>query len=130
MKLVIYVLAAVIALGTVSEAVAFSFLGDFWRDNYDTSCQTLKNATIDCTMCHPGGNTSELNPYSEDIQTAKEDPGFILWNEAVVYVETFDSDGDGVISSVEILTDCTLPGDPLSVPVGVSSWSNIKALYR
>lgn len=130
MRMLIYVLATVLVLGVSSEAVAFTSIGNDWRASYDTACQTLMDAATDCTLCHTGGDTSLLNPYAEDIQFAKTDPGFVLWIDAIEHVDPDDSDGDGVINNVEILTDCTFPGDALSVPLGDHTWSQIKALFH
>jgi hypothetical protein len=126
------VLAAVLILGLSSEAVATSFVVDFWQDYYDGTCDELRtSATIlnDCVLCHnSGGSSSDLNPYAEDLQTAHNQGG--PWSLAIAAIDGNDSDGDTVINNVEIMTDCTFPGDPLSVPLEEQTWSGIKALYR
>ena len=131
MRMLTFVLATILLLSVFSsEVVAFSTIAGSWRDTYDTACQELLDAAALCGFCHPGNDTSLLIPYATDLRTANDDQGFLLWSQAMAFIEGDDSDGDGVDNITEILTDCTDPGDPLSVPIGEHTWSQIKALFH
>ena len=67
-----------------------------------------------CDFCHPGFNTSALNPYSQDLESAYNANGKNL-DSALVAIEPLDSDGDGYINSDEFSAE-THPGDAQSVP--------------
>ena len=129
MKMLMFVLAAVLFLGLSTEAVAYEFIAEVWRAEYLSACSTLQTASNDCTLCHPGADTSQLNPYSEDLQFYKYDQD-VLWAIAVIAIDGDDSDGDGVDNGTEIDVDCTFPGDASSVPTWEQDWSQIKALFR
>jgi hypothetical protein len=131
MKIIVFILAALCFTGLGTEALANDLIAESWRAHHGFfSCTELDDAVDDCTLCHnDGGSTTDLNPYSEDIQFFKYDQD-VIWQVAITAIEGDDSDGDGVTSIVEIQDDCTFPGDPLSVPVEEFSWSKIQALYR
>jgi len=88
-----------------------------WLSEYPDRCQDLKDAAQSCTLCHSAGST--LNDYSKEME-----------NLDFAVIEGIDSDGDGRTNGQEILEDCTLPGDPDSVPVKFDSWGAIKVLFR
>ena len=113
--------------GLCSAAVATEIVAEAWRAQYLSACSELQLAADDCTLCHPGGDTGQLNPYSGDIQTARQ--GTATWSLAIIQIDGDDSDGDGVENGVEIDTDCTFPGDPDSVPTKEKTWGQIKELY-
>ena len=130
MRGLILVLVVLFFSGLGFDAVATNIIKVNWIDEYADSCLELLGAAGDCTLCHlDGGSLTDLNPYAEDMQSYKYDQD-VAWIFAIPGVGPDDSDGDTVINIVEIETDCTLPGDPLSVPVEEFSWSKIKALYR
>ena len=131
MKLLVFILAALCFTGLSTEAVSKELIAESWRLHHGIfACDELDAATHNCTLCHlDGGSLTDLNPYAEDIQFVKYDQD-VIWQVAIAGVEGNDSDGDGVINSVEIEWDCTFPGDPLSVPVEEQAWSRVKALYR
>jgi hypothetical protein len=63
-----------------------------------------------CVLCHPGGNTANLNGYAKDFAAA---------GHKFPAIEAKDSDGDGVSNLLEI-TAGTWPGDASDKP-GVAS---------
>jgi hypothetical protein len=130
MRIVMAILTVVFITGLSSEARATSFIVDFWQDIYGETCDQLRqSATIlnGCVLCHTaGGSSADLNPYALDIQAAHSG----TWAAAIQAVDQNDSDGDGTVNNVEILTDCTGPGDPENLPVESKTWSGIKALYQ
>ena len=135
MRMLTPLLGAVLLAGFCSESVATNLVKFDWLDRYGTgspiACAELLSAANDCTLCHPGGDTGQLDPYGTDIQTAKDDQGFLLWWQAMEFIESDDSDGDTVDNVTEILTDCTNPGDPDDVvPIEETTWSQIKAQYE
>ena len=101
------------------DARAYRPIANDWLDQYADVCPDLAVAANDCSLCHMPN--LDLNPYGSDIAQA---------NENFLAIEGDDSDGDGRTNGQEILLDCTLPGDAGSVPVSVSTWSHIKALFR
>jgi hypothetical protein len=132
MRGLIIVLVVLFLSGLTINAGATGIIKVNWLDEYSSrgACGELLGAANDCTLCHmSGGGSNDLNPYAEDMQTYKYDQD-VAWIFAIPGIAPDDSDGDGVISQVEIVTDCTLPGDPTSVPVEEFSWSKIQALYR
>ncbi len=78
-----------------------------------------------CITCHISNDSSEFNPYGEDLSNAS---GTLV--ERLKIIENEDSDGDGVINITEITTDRTFPGDPTSVPIALTAWGDIKVLFR
>ena len=104
------------------DGKAFTSIGLDWQTQYDTACSTLQDAATSaqsCVLCHTSG--FGLNSYGSDLNDAS-------LNFAAI--EADDSDGDGRTNIQEILEDCKLPGDDLSVPVDGDSWESVKALYR
>ena len=99
------ILILVMALTVVFSTSAFavnSYLTQF-RSKYGTGI------TIDsCTLCHPGGNTANLNQFATDYTLT----GAYTFNAAL---EALDSDGDGFTNIAEI-TARTFPGDAASHP--------------
>ncbi len=119
-------LASCMLLVLPQAAQAFNGIMKDWQDYY-TPCAPLIAA--DCNACHMNG--FDFNPYGDDIKT-RLDQGMTNI-EAFVAVEGMDSDGDTFSNGQEIVIDCTLPGDDTSlgtVAVAVTSWSQIKALFR
>jgi hypothetical protein len=114
-------LMATLAICALPASSAFAS-GDVlaaWLAAYPDVCQDLVDAANDCSLCH----TAEgVNPYGADLAAGDPlDP---------VAIEDLDSDDDGRTNGEEINEDCTLPGDPGSVPNDVVSWTQIKALFR
>jgi hypothetical protein len=132
MRCLLLVLVALIFSGLTMDAGATGIIKINWLDEYSSrgACGDLLSAANDCTLCHmSGGGSSDLNPYATDMKTYADDQS-VPYVVAIPGIEGDDSDGDTVINSVEILTDCTLPGDASSVPSKTVSWSNIKVLFR
>jgi len=124
-------LGAVLLAGFCSNAVATGLVAFDFADRYSSACSELLAEASNCMLCHPGGDTGQLDPYGTDLQTAKDDPGFPFWWQAMEFIESDDSDGDTVDNVTEILTDCTNPGDPDDVvPIEETTWSQIKAQYE
>lgn len=90
---------------------------DAWLANYPDPCADLITAAQSCVLCH--SSVPSLNSYGADMGSMD-----------FTAIEGLDSDGDGVTNGQEINVDCTLPGDPSSVPVTVDTWGDIKALFR
>lgn len=115
-------LALCLLVSISSEGMAFTSIGNNWRGEYPSSCQTLQDATTStesCVLCHTGG--FNFNAYGQALKDA---------NNNFASIENLDSDGDGRTNIQEIAEDCTFPGDSASVPVAGSSWESVKALYR
>jgi len=90
-----------------------------WQMDYaETACDMVLAAAADCSLCHT--TVPAVNPYGQDIA----DFGFGWFG-----IEPLDSDGDGRTNREEIMDDCSLPGDATS-PIGTTTWSRIRALYR
>jgi len=86
-----------------------------WLDTYPDACQDLVNAANSCILCHT--SVPNLNDYGDDIAQF-----------GIVGSEGRNSDGDWRTNINEI-GDCTLPGDPASVPVDHITWGAIKRLF-
>ena len=131
MRTLAVILGTVLVAGLWTPASATSFIVDFWQDEYSETCDELRRAATalhGCILCHTsGGSSSDLNPYAEDIQDVHDLGG--TWPNAIQTVDPDDSDGDGVSNNVEILTNCTYPGDATN-PVEGETWGGVKALYR
>ena len=110
-------------LGVVAgESLAYTGIGTNWRTEYPAACALLQDATRStqsCVLCHTAGDG--LNGYGSDLAQA---------NLNFAAIEGNDSDGDGRTNLQEILDDCTLPGDNLSVPADQDTWTAVKALFR
>ena len=130
MRTMIVIVGLVLLVSLYSEARATSFIVDFWQDEYNETCDQLRqSATVlqDCVLCHTaGGSAEDLNLYALDIQAAR----VVTWASAIKDVDQIDSDGDGVVNGTEILVDCTGPGDPQNLPVEHKAWGVIKTLYQ
>ena len=116
-KVGILLLAMVLTAGFSTMAFA--------HPQYLTSFQGIygSNITIDnCSLCHPGSNTSTRNQYANDFANASI--GNHTFNATL---EARDSDGDTFTNIAEI-TARTYPGDPASKPgtpppsVGMATW--------
>jgi hypothetical protein len=91
----------------VSAAVALSaYLANF-NSRYGTSGTVLNT----CNLCHPGGNTGQLNPYATD---------FLNSGNNFAAIESLDSDGDGY-TNIQEINARTFPGDPASHPISVDT---------
>ena len=136
-RLLTVVLAGALLAGYSSSGFAFGSIGDAWVDHYDLgvgdigACAEtiLLDARNDCTACHPNAQTDQLNGYGQDMFDYRDANGG-TWIGAIAAIGGDDSDGDGVSNDDECSVDCTLPGDPLSVPTEESTWSQIKGYYR
>ena len=130
MRTMIVIVGLVLLVSLYSEARATSFIVDFGQDEYNETCDQLRqSATVlqGCVLCHTaGGSAEDLNLYALDIQAAR----VVTWASAIKDVDQIDSDGDGVVNGTEILVDCTGPGDPQNLPVENNTWGVIKTLYQ
>ncbi len=88
--------------GTISTVYGLGSYTTSFNSRYGTAGTALGS----CTVCHPGGNTSQLNSYG----TAFANSGH---NYATI--ENLDSDGDGYTNLQEI-TARMFPGDAASHP--------------
>lgn len=116
-------LVACLLATQTGSAMAYGGIGDDWLAQYPDACKTLTDATLEangCVLCHYA-DSNALNPYGSDLASVSEN---------FVVAEGFDSDGDQRTNGEEILLDCTLPGDTLSVPEENPTWSAVKALFR
>jgi hypothetical protein len=102
-----------------TQSLAYRPIANAWKAQYVDVCPDLLAAADDCSLCHQPN--MDRNPYGSDVAQA---------NENFLAIEGLDSDGDGRTNGQEINQDCTLPGDSDSVPVSLTTWSHIKALYR
>jgi hypothetical protein len=94
--IVLLLLFTMIALAKSSYLTVFN-------ETYGT-----QNTRLDsCSTCHPGGRTSSLDAYGEDM-LAKYGEG-LSWGEAIIAIESFDSDGDGW-TNLEEINALTFPG--------------------
>jgi hypothetical protein len=110
------VLAGLVLL-TPTAALADGAWRDAWKAAYPDVCPDLTNAANSCVLCH--SSVPALNDYGADMGSMD-----------FASIEGMDSDGDTINNGQEILVDCTLPGDPSSVPNGQDSWGAVKALFR
>lgn len=101
------------------DAKAFRPIANDWLDFYADVCPDLAAAANDCSLCHLP--SMDRNPYGSAVADANQD---------FLAIGGDDSDGDGRTNGQEINQDCTMPGDAGSVPVSVTTWSHIKALFR
>jgi hypothetical protein len=118
-----YLATVVLALSAVLvadiDANANDTQQNLWKTRYPDVCSELTTAANDCSLCHT--TVPSLNPYGENLVGVSD----------ATTIENVDSDGDGVPNGIEILQDCTLPGDALSVPLDEDkTWSKLKALYE
>ena len=113
--LILSVIVIVVAGG--GQVQANETFKNLWLSAYPDVCATLREAATNCNLCHT--TAPALNPYGTD-NIGQSDP---------TTIENLDSDGDTVANGLEILVDCTLPGDP-PLAVEQDSWSGIKALFR
>ena len=86
--------------------------------HYPDACPDLVAAANDCTLCHV--SFEGLNSYGLALDAVGNLPSL---------VEHLDSDDDGRTNGQEV-ADCTLPGDPGSVPAETVAWSMLKARWR
>lgn len=91
-----------VVVGTVLSAMAVGNYLSLFNTQYGTTGTKLNS----CNLCHPGGNTGQLNPYANDY--AANSHNFTM-------IEQLDSDGDG-FTNVEEITAGTFPGDPSDSP--------------
>jgi hypothetical protein len=101
-SLIILVLFLIVA-GPVGTVHARSTYLTAFSNTYPTAPAVIKN----CTLCHPGGVTTQFNPYA----TAYAAAGHLF-----APIEPLDSDGDGFTNIVEINAG-TYPGLASSHPV-------------
>ena len=93
---------SLILIITVVALAKGSYLDDF-NEVYGT-----QNTRLDsCDHCHPGGRTSRLDPYGDDM-VVKHKQG-LSWKESIVAIESLDSDGDGW-TNLEEIEALTFPG--------------------
>lgn len=78
-----------------------------YLNQFNSTYGTSGTALNTCTLCHPGGRTSQLNSFAQD---------FLGQNHAfTASLEQKDSDGDGYSNLAEIQAR-TFPGDASSKP--------------
>jgi len=71
-----------------------------------------------CYLCHSSATTRDsLNLYGKDVQSALKKGGGTVTAETFRGLNDIDSDGDGWSNGLEFKND-TLPGDPVSKPIG------------
>jgi hypothetical protein len=95
-----------VVLGTALSVLALgSYLTNF-NTQYDAQYQTAGSKLDSCNLCHPGGNTGQLNPYAVAFAASGHNFGTI---------ESADADGDG-FTNIEEIAAGTFPGDPNDFP--------------
>ncbi|MBI5904750.1 MAG: Ig-like domain-containing protein [Deltaproteobacteria bacterium] len=94
--------AALLLVASGGKAHARSSYLSTFNTTYGTSGTALNS----CSLCHPGGNTGQFNPFADAFRNN---------GHSFPAIESLDSDGDGFINSAEI-TARTFPGDPASKP--------------
>lgn len=100
-----------IVAGLVGTAHAKSSYLTSFNSTYPTAPTTIKN----CTLCHPGGATSQLNSYATAYANAAH---------AYAPIAALDSDADGFTNIVEINAG-TYPGLATSKPAATVSLASI-----
>jgi len=104
---------SLVLLLTVVALAKSSYLNDF-NNVYST-----ENTRLDsCDHCHPGGRTSRLDAYGDDMMV--EHKKGLSWRESIIAIESFDSDGDGW-TNLEEINALTFPGDANDKPNGTPS---------
>lgn len=99
-------LTTAVVVGTALSVLALgSYLTNF-NSQYDAQYQTAGSKLDSCNLCHPGGNTGQLNPYAVAFAASGHNFGTI---------ESADSDGDG-FTNIEEIAAGTFPGDPNDFP--------------
>jgi len=99
-------LTAAVVVGTALSVLALgSYLTNF-NSQYDAQYQTAGSKLDSCNLCHPGGSTSQRNPYAVAYAASGYNFGSI---------ESADSDGDGY-TNIEEIAAGTFPGDPNDFP--------------
>ena len=94
-------------IGLVVVIAGLVFASSGYLTTFNSRYGTSGTALGSCSVCHPGGNTAQLNAYAND---------FASHNHDFASIEALDSDGDGYSNLAEI-TARTLPGDATSHPV-------------
>jgi hypothetical protein len=99
-------LTVAVLVGTAISVLALgSYLTNF-NSQYDAQYQTAGSKLNSCNLCHPGGNTGQLNPYADAFAAS----GHIFGS-----IESADSDSDGY-TNIEEIAAGTFPGDPNDFP--------------
>jgi len=132
--LLIAMMGMMLVTGLCTEVGATPTIRNAWNDIYDDGlsgivCGKLKAAAADCSLCHPGGDTGQLNDYGADMKAVHDVGG--TWTSAFEDIEGDDSDGDTFDNLIEI-DNCGLPGDASdtpTVPIDDHSWGLIKMLF-
>ncbi len=101
--------ASLFAVGPV--LAKSTYLGAF-NSRYGTTGSRLD----DCSLCHPGGRTGSLNGYGQAFR-GKMSLGS---TNALVAIETADSDGDGH-RNIDEIKALSFPGDPNDKPAGTGT---------
>jgi hypothetical protein len=100
----VIVTASLFAAGPVLAKSPFL---DAFNSRYGTRGSRLD----DCSLCHPGGRTGSLNGYG----TAFGGKMSLGSTNALVAIETADSDGDGH-RNIDEIKALSFPGDPNDKP--------------
>lgn len=95
-----------LVVGAFSVAYGLSSYLTSFNATYGTSGTALST----CSLCHPGGDTSQFNPYGLDYANAG----------SFAAIESLDSDGDGFTNIDEIRAG-TFPGDATSHPTAADT---------
>ena len=99
-------LTIAVVVGTALSVLAIgNYLTNF-NSQYDAQYQTAGSKLDSCNLCHPGGNTGQLNPFAAAYAASGYNFGTI---------ESADSDGDG-FTNIEEIAAATFPGDANDFP--------------
>jgi hypothetical protein len=101
-----------LSVGLAFMLVAGCFTAAYGLSSFRTAFRTAYGTGIIidvCDLCHPGGDTGQLNNYANDFLNAGANAA------AFRAIENMDSDGDGFTNIAEI-TARTFPGDATSRP--------------
>jgi hypothetical protein len=99
-------LTVAVVVGTALSVLAISNYLTNFNSQYNAQYQTAGSKLDSCNLCHPGGNTGQLNPFAAAYAASGHNFGTI---------ESADSDGDG-FTNIEEIAAGTFPGDPNDFP--------------
>jgi hypothetical protein len=92
-----------------------------------TLAATANVAKASCTLCHPGGDTSQFDQFGTDARKAMAGAGMTA--AAIAKLGLLDSDADGYTNDEELKAD-TLPNDATKTPAKVLTVTRTAALTK
>ncbi len=110
------VAAALVAVTASLFAASPAMARPSFLDAFNARYATKGSRLDDCSLCHPGGRTGSLNGYGQAFR-GKMSLGS---TNALVAIETADSDGDGH-RNIDEIKALSFPGDPNDKPAGTGT---------